>query len=168
MDIYHYHPTTGRYIAPGTADPDQLTEGEWLLPAFATLVEPPHAVEGMFAAFIDGSWTLLPEPEPEEPPEPEPETPEQTKVRMARVLQALLDSTAKAQDFDNIFTAVTYADEPVVARFQLAGAALRAWRSLVWAKGYEVMDAVLAGERPIPTEAELLAEMPAFVPPVLP
>ncbi|MCR6668017.1 MAG: hypothetical protein NVV69_18840 [Methyloversatilis sp.] len=87
---------------------------------------------------------------------------------MARALQALLDNTAQAQDFDNIFTAVTYADEPAVARFQIQGAALRAWRSLVWAKGYEVMDAVMAGERPIPTEAELLAEMPAFVPPVIP
>lgn len=168
MDIYHYHPTTGRYIAPGKADPDQLTVGEWLVPAFATPVEPPPEVAGMFAAFIEGEWTLLPEPEPEAPPEPDPETPEQTKVRMARALQALLDSTAKAQDFDNIFTAVTYADEPVVARFQIQGAALRAWRSLVWAKGYEVMDAVLAGERPVPTEAELLAEMPAFVPPVIP
>jgi hypothetical protein len=125
-------------------------------------------LEGMFAAFVEGAWSLLFEPEPEAPPEPDPETPEQTKVRMARALQALLDNTAQAQDFDNIFTAVTYADEPAVARFQIQGAALRTWRSLVWAAGYEVMDAVLAGERPIPTEAELLAEMPAFVPPVIP
>lgn len=167
MDIYHYHPTTGRYIAPGTADPDQLTEGEWLVPAFATTVEPPPEVEGMFAAFIEGEWVLLAEPEPETPAEPEPETPAQTKVRMARVLQDLLDTTAQAQDFDNIFTAVTYADEPAVPRFQIQGAALRAWRSLVWAAGYAVMDAVIAGARPVPTEEELLAEMPVFVPPNL-
>lgn len=168
MDIYHYDPISGRYTKPGVADPDQLTEGDWLVPAFATIDEPPPAPEGMFAAFIDDAWALLTEPEPEEPPEPEPETPEQTKARLSRVLQALLDATAKAQDFDTIFTAVTYADEPAVPRFQIPGAALRAWRSLVWATGYAVMDAVIAGERPIPTEAELLAEMPVFVPPVIP
>lgn len=167
MDIYHYDPISGRYTTPGVADPDQLAEGEWLIPAFATADEPPPAPEGMFAAFIGGAWALLPEPEPEEPPEPEPETPEQTKARLSRVLQALLDTTAQAQDFDNIFTAVTYADEPAVPRFQIQGSALRAWRSLVWATGYAVMDAVMAGERPIPTEAELLAEMPVFVPPPL-
>lgn len=167
MDIYHYDPISGRYTKPGVADPDQLAEGDWLIPAFATADEPPPEPEGMFAAFIDGAWTLLPEPEPEEPPEPDPETPEQTKARLSRVLQALLDTTAQSQDFDNIFTAVTYADEPAVPRFQIQGAALRAWRSLVWAAGYAVMDAVLAGERPIPTEEELLAEMPVFAPPLL-
>lgn len=168
MIIYHYDPLSGRLIGVGEADPDPLTEGEFLVPAYATPDEPPEEPEGRFAAYVGGAWTLLYEPEPEAPIEPEPETPDQTKVRMARVLQALLDSTAQTQDFDNIFTAVTYADEPAVPRFQIQGAALRAWRSLVWAAGYAVMDAVLAGERPIPTEAELLAEMPAFVPPVIP
>lgn len=168
MIIYHYDPRSNRLAGAGEAQPNPLTDGGWLIPAFATVHEPPAEPEGMFAAFIDGAWALLPEPEPVPEPEPEPETPEQAKARMARVLQALLDSTARSLDFDSVFTAVTYADEPVVARFQIQGAALREWRSLVWAAGYDVMDAVLAGERPIPTEAELLAEMPVFVPPVIP
>ena len=32
----------------------------------------------------------------------------------------------------------------------------------MWAKGYEILDAVIAGERPIPTREELLAELPSF------
>ena len=39
----------------------------------------------------------------------------------------------------------------------------RAWRSAVWAKGYEILAQVQAGQRAIPTEAELLAELPQLV-----
>ena len=39
----------------------------------------------------------------------------------------------------------------------------RAWRSAVWAKGYEILAQVQAGERGIPTEVELLAELPELV-----
>lgn len=39
----------------------------------------------------------------------------------------------------------------------------RAWRSAVWAKGYEILAQVQAGERGIPTEVELIAELPELV-----
>ena len=39
----------------------------------------------------------------------------------------------------------------------------RAWRSAVWAKGYEILAQVQAGERAIPTEEELIAELPGLV-----
>lgn len=39
----------------------------------------------------------------------------------------------------------------------------RAWRSAVWARGYEILAQVQAGERTIPTEAELIAELPELV-----
>ena len=43
------------------------------------------------------------------------------------------------------------------------GKAFRAWRSAVWAKGYEILAQVQAGQRGIPTEAELIAELPVLV-----
>jgi hypothetical protein len=55
---------------------------------------------------------------------------------------------------------VTYADEPAVPRFQEEGRRLRAWRSLVWAKCYDMLDQVQRGDVPIPTEAEVLAALP--------
>lgn len=77
-------------------------------------------------------------------------------------VQAHLDAAAKAAGYDNIYTAVTYADEPAVPRFQAEGQAFRAWRSLVWDAANAIRADVEAGTRPVPTAAELLAELPAI------
>lgn len=78
-------------------------------------------------------------------------------------VQAHLDAAAFAAGYDNIQTAVSYADEPAVAKFQNEGLAFRAWRSLVWAHCYAVLAEVQAAARPVPTEAELVAELPDLV-----
>lgn len=83
-------------------------------------------------------------------------------------VQAHLDATAVGLGYDSIYTAVTYADEPEVPKFQIEGQALRAWRSRVWAACHVVMNAVLAGQREVPTAAELIAELPPFVAPAVP
>ncbi len=74
--------------------------------------------------------------------------------------QNLLDSSAQAYGYDSIASAVTYAEEPAVPKFQAEGQAFRAWRSLVWAYGYEQLALVEAGERPAPTIPEFIAELP--------
>lgn len=78
----------------------------------------------------------------------------------ARV-QKLLDDTAWLYGYDNLISAITYADEPAVPVFQAEGQAFRAWRSLVWAKCREVLAAYQAGG-PAPTQDELLGELPAL------
>jgi hypothetical protein len=78
-------------------------------------------------------------------------------------IQAHMDSAAKAVGYDDIKTAVTYADEPSVAKFQAEGRAFRAWRSQCWAYGYQEMDKVLLGQRPMPTVAQMIGELPALV-----
>lgn len=77
----------------------------------------------------------------------------------------ILDKTAQDYGYDNIFTAVTYADEPAVPQFQIEGAAFREWRSLVWAACHVILGEVEAGSREAPTFEELEAELPAFVNP---
>lgn len=71
-----------------------------------------------------------------------------------------LDSTAWLYGYDSILSAVTYADEPAVAAFQVEGQALRRWRSLVWQKCRDVLADYRAGQRPAPTASELIAELP--------
>jgi hypothetical protein len=89
-------------------------------------------------------------------------TPAEIKVQRASAVQAHLDATAMTYGYDSIASAVTYADEPAVPRFQAEGQAFRRWRSLVWAACYQVQAEVEAGNRAVPTESELLALLPAL------
>lgn len=75
-------------------------------------------------------------------------------------VQAHLDAAAQAFGYDDIRTAVTYAEEPSVPKFQAEGQAFRAWRSLFWAYGYEQLALIEAGEREQPTVEQFLAEAP--------
>lgn len=94
------------------------------------------------------------------PPSP---TPQQIIETMHQGIQAHMDAAAREYGYDDIKAAVTYADEPAVPKFQAEGRAFRAWRSLVWAHAYGVLDAVQAGDREQPTADELLAELPELV-----
>lgn len=80
-------------------------------------------------------------------------------------IQSHMDQSAKALGYDDIRTVVTYAEEPAVPKFQAEGQALRAWRSLVWAYGYEQIEAVQSGSRPMPTMEALISELPPLVMP---
>lgn len=90
---------------------------------------------------------------------------EQLIEKFRSIIQQHLDEAAVQVGYDDIKTAVTYADEPSVPKFQAEGKALRAWRSVVWAFGYEQIAAVQSGERVLPTPAQLIAELPSLVVP---
>lgn len=77
-----------------------------------------------------------------------------------QAIQARLNEAAIAARYDSIATAVSYAEEPAVPKFQNDGIAFRAWRSLVWAYAYEQLALVLAGGREQPTVEAFLLELP--------
>ncbi len=56
MKIYHYGPLTGEYITEGDARPNPLESGEYLIPAHATIIEPPTVIEGMTRVFNGSEW----------------------------------------------------------------------------------------------------------------
>ena len=84
-------------------------------------------------------------------------------VQMA--VQLHMDLAAKAAGYDDIKSAVTYAEEPSVPKFQAEGQALRAWRSLVWEKCYAIMAQATSGEIPIPSPEQVVADLPALTMP---
>jgi hypothetical protein len=92
---------------------------------------------------------------------PPPNLQQRATVLLAAVDEHL-NATAKAMGYDDIRTAVTYADEPAVPKFQAEGQALRAWRSLVYAKCYQVLADVQSGAVDEPNEAQLIAMLPAL------
>lgn len=84
------------------------------------------------------------------------------QASLTAVMQAYMDSTAKARGYDGILSLCSYAASahPVFSAEARAGVA---WRDAVWAAGYAIQSAVLAGTREIPTESELLAALPKMV-----
>jgi hypothetical protein len=73
MLIHHYDPITGSYINSSIADESPLEPGVILLPAHATIIEPPEAREGFYRRFVFGIWGYTPIDGPiEEEPTPEP------------------------------------------------------------------------------------------------
>lgn len=79
-----------------------------------------------------------------------------------RAVQQHMDATAKGYGYDDIKSAVTYADEPAVPRFQAEGIAFRAWRSLCWDYCYSLLAAVQAGTTPLPALEDVIAGLPAL------
>ena len=75
-------------------------------------------------------------------------------------LQKHLDDTANLYGYDNINTAVSYAEESAVLKFQIEGRAFRSWRSLFWLEVNKIKDLVLAGDREIPSLEQLIEELP--------
>lgn len=95
-------------------------------------------------------------------PDPEPTQEEinaQIQAQMTRAVQNHLDSKAQELNYDSCLSVCSYVDTGV-AKFDAESRAFRVWRSQVWAKGYEILNACLAGEREIPTVEELIAELP--------
>lgn len=102
------------------------------------------------------------------PKQPEPPSEAEMVKHYDGIVQSHLDGVARSFGYGDpnrpevspILHAISYAEEPAVERFMNEGKALRAWRSLVWVTAAGILNEVKAGDRAIPTEAELLAELP--------
>lgn len=84
------------------------------------------------------------------------------QIAIADAVQVMMDNKAKEFGYDSIFSAVTYADEPAVSKFQMEGRALRAWRSRVWIKCYQIVEQVKAGQQYISMPEQVIAQLPPF------
>ena len=133
------------------------------MPERSTPTKPPKLTGTQVARWTGSGWEKL-----AAAPEIDPYVPTAEEVAKAYELavQARLDAAAIAARYDNIATAVSYAEEPAVPKFQRDGKAFRAWRSLVWAYAYEQLAAVKAGERTQPTIQDFLLELPELELPV--
>jgi hypothetical protein len=90
-----------------------------------------------------------------------PETSEQTVKRLEAVLDRHLDAVANSYRYESIRTMVTYATSNHQT-FGPEGRAAVKFRDAVYAYGIQVIADVEAGNRGIPTEEELIAELPAL------
>jgi len=86
-------------------------------------------------------------------------TPEELVAIGTGAVQLQLDAFAKTRGYDNILSACTYATSGV-PKFAAEGQYCVDLRDNVWAACYAILADVQAGNRPMPTLPELLAELP--------
>lgn len=93
--------------------------------------------------------------------DPPATTPEQIIAQHTDGVQQHLDTFARTRNYDGILSAATYATSQV-PKFKAEGQYAVEARDSTWAKCYEIMAAVEAGSRPMPTMDELLSELPVL------
>ncbi|KQY79180.1 hypothetical protein ASD52_02125 [Ensifer sp. Root142] len=85
-----------------------------------------------------------------------------TQADYSNAIQVHLDAKARERQYDGIQTAITYRDDPNL-QFAAEGAALFAWRSVVWTYSTAELKKVMAGDREQPTVEAFITELPAFI-----
>lgn len=93
---------------------------------------------------------------------PPPPTVAEVIATYTGAIQKRLDDFARTRNYDGILSAATYATS-AVPKFAAEGQYAVEARDATWAKGYEILTAVQAGTRPLPTLEALAAELPALV-----
>jgi hypothetical protein len=97
------------------------------------------------------------------PPPTEQEVQEAARAHYDFVVKSHLDTWAQSRSYDSIDSLVLYANENEPNEtYKKEGARGVVLKSLTWQKCYEIMTKVLSGQRPMPTEEELLAELPVL------
>ena len=80
-------------------------------------------------------------------------------------VQHRLDAFFQGRGYDDVLSAATYATSGV-PKFKVEGQYAVEARDTTWAKCYEILAAVESGTQPMPSQDELLAELPPLVWPV--
>ena len=93
--------------------------------------------------------------------DPPPPTAGQTIEQYMAAVQGHLDTFARTRNYDSILSAATYATS-TNPKFAVEGRYAVEARDATWSKCYEVLAAVEAGSRLMPTLDELLAELPVL------
>lgn len=97
------------------------------------------------------------------PPEPIPPTIDEIKAALDAAIERHLDQGAQALGYKDVERAATYAASQH-AKFGAEGRGLVEWRSAVWDDCYSILANVIGGLRSVPSEEELIAELPKLAP----
>ena len=77
-------------------------------------------------------------------------------------IQQRLDAFARTRGYDSALSCASYATS-INPKFAAEGHCIVQARDGTWAAAYGILDAVLAGERPMPSLEEVFAELPELV-----
>ena len=117
-----------------------------------------HYIEREFAHLLPAGSVEISDAEADAIRNP-PLTQEQLLQQFIAAMEYHYDLVAKRKQYDNRLTCALRAGYP--GPFQAEGQAFAVWMDNCNLYGYEQMDRVLNGQRPMPTVSGLIAELPA-------
>ena len=89
-------------------------------------------------------------------------TEEEIQKLLTDGVQDYMDKKVQERNYDSVHTCVgTYLYSPI-EKFRKEAEAVRDWVSYVWAKFYEILAEVKAGQREVPTLEEVINELPTL------
>lgn len=136
MQIYHYHPETGRYLGQEVAFESPREPGVFLIPAYATTEAPPEGVQD--AAFDGKAWhTIEAAPDTEQDQEPDAAALAQARIVEIDAELAAIDSAGARPSREIALAMLAGTDAPEEAKAKLialeaSAAALRAERTTLF------------------------------------
>ena len=169
--IENYYPADGRLFVTYTPeDTTLLPMGAWVsitsdldaqgvantiiasVPSFRPAIAHSQVAASMVGMQGTGAKPAL------NPPTP---THEQIKQGFEDAIQHRLNDFAITRNYDGILSVCTYITSSV-PQFAADAQYCVVQRDATWAKAYEILNAVQAGTRPMPTIDEVLSEMPVL------
>lgn len=118
-----------------------------------------HVLEdAAFFHLLPNGCVEITDEEADELLKPPPETQEQIIARLERALDTYIDNQAQSYRYESIRTMVTYVGDPN-SQFNAEGVGALEFRSRCYILALMIISEVQQG-RPVPTESELIAEMP--------
>lgn len=83
------------------------------------------------------------------------------KILLANVTESYMDYVVSQKDYKSVLHACSYA-ESSIPQYKNEALAVIAWRDSVWATAYQIQSDVLSGNRSVPSEQELISELPTI------
>lgn len=179
--VYSYDAQSRAYLRAITLDEGDLSPADlalgrtvWLIPGNCLEIAPPKPPAGQYVAEKNGEWVLkdIPKVDPPAPtpaPAPAPGQPEGelTIEQKAEKLLALVDKNmelaAVAAGYKTgLVGVISYAEEKAVPKYWAEGRMFRKWRSLTYARCYELLAKVVKGEIEEPTAETLPPMLPVL------
>lgn len=172
IEKYPYTPSDLFTEFSDTSFPADLTSADIssfgvynVVPADRPIVDYTQVVEEVMPVLNNGRWTQV--------WNIRTATPEEQSAAVAKIVQervdavqSHLDQVAQTRNYSSILSACSYASG-THPKYSAEGKACLEWREAVWDTCYQILNEVQAGTRPVPTNEEVIAELPQLIWPVL-
>jgi hypothetical protein len=164
--VYSYHQVTKIFTDAMEAHESPNEPGVWLLPAFATFIQPPPYMSPQQTPQWTGSgWVIInaPKEQVEEVIFGWTATDAEKKAILTKLANDYMDGAARALGFDSIVDATAMANSGSSTQVGRDAIALKNWRLSVMSTIQDVIASVVGNHKPMPSVHGIMERFPQLV-----